>query len=63
MLLRMYLRYGEQNGFKMTMLDILDGDGAGIKSATIEVEGEFAYGYMKAENGVHQIGANFSIRF
>ena len=55
MLLRMYLRYGEQNGFKMTMLDILDGDGAGIKSATIEVEGEFAYGYMKAENGVHRL--------
>lgn len=55
MLLRMYLRYGEQNGFKMTMLDILDGDGAGIKSATIEVEGEFAYGYLKAENGVHRL--------
>ncbi|MBK7228068.1 MAG: peptide chain release factor 2 [Ignavibacteriales bacterium] len=55
MLLRMYLRYGEQNNFKMTMLDILDGDGAGIKSATIEVEGEFAYGYLKAENGVHRL--------
>ena len=55
MLLRMYLRYGEQNGFKMTMLDILDGDGAGIKSATVEVEGEFAYGYLKAENGVHRL--------
>ena len=55
MLLRMYLRYGEQNSFKMTLLDILDGDGAGIKSATIEVEGEFAYGYLKAENGVHRL--------
>lgn len=55
MLLRMYLRYGEKNGFKMTLLDILDGDGAGIKSATVEVEGEFAYGYMKAENGVHRL--------
>ena len=55
MLLRMYLRYGEQNSFKMTLLDILDGDGAGIKSATVEVEGEFAYGYMKAENGVHRL--------
>jgi peptide chain release factor 2 len=55
MLFRMYLRYGEQNGFKMTILDILDGDGAGIKSATIEVEGEFAYGYLKAENGVHRL--------
>ena len=55
MILRMYLRYGEQNGFKMTMLDVLDGDGAGIKSATVEVEGEFAYGYLKAENGVHRL--------
>ena len=55
MLLRMYLRYGEQNNFKMTILDILDGDGAGIKSATIEVDGEFAYGYLKAENGVHRL--------
>ena len=55
MLLRMYLRYGEQNGFKMTILDMLDGDGAGIKSATVEVEGEYAYGYLKAENGVHRL--------
>ena len=55
MLLRMYLRYGEQNNFKMTILDILDGDGAGIKSATVEVVGEFAYGYLKAENGVHRL--------
>lgn len=55
MILRMYLRYGEQNGFKMTLLDILEGDGAGIKSATVQVEGEFAYGYLKAENGVHRL--------
>lgn len=55
MLMRMYLRWGEQNGFKMEIVDILDGDGAGIKSATIEVEGEFAYGYLKAENGVHRL--------
>lgn len=55
MLLRMYLRYGEQNGFRMTLLEMLDGDGAGIKSATVEVEGEFAYGYLKAENGVHRL--------
>jgi len=55
MLLRMYLRYGEQNNFKMTLLDILEGDGAGIKSATVQVEGEFAYGYLKAENGVHRL--------
>jgi peptide chain release factor 2 len=55
MLMRMYMRWGEQNGYKMTLVDILEGDGAGIKSATIEVEGEFAYGYMKAENGVHRL--------
>lgn len=55
MLLRMYLRYGEQNDFKMTLIDALEGDGAGIKSATVEVEGEFAYGYLKAENGVHRL--------
>ncbi|MGB5847201.1 MAG: PCRF domain-containing protein, partial [Ignavibacteriaceae bacterium] len=42
MLFRMYLRWGEQNNYKMTILDILDGDGAGIKSATIEVAGDFA---------------------
>lgn len=55
MLMRMYLRWGEQNGYKMAVIDWLDGDGAGIKSATIEVEGPFAYGYMKAENGVHRL--------
>jgi peptide chain release factor 2 len=55
MLMRMYVRWGEQNGYKMTLVDILEGDGAGIKSATIEVEGEYAYGYMKAENGVHRL--------
>lgn len=55
MLMRMYLRWGEQNGYKMTLIDILEGEGAGIKSATIEVEGPFAYGYLKAENGVHRL--------
>lgn len=55
MLMRMYLRWGEQNAYKMTLVDILEGEGAGIKSATIEVEGEYAYGYLKAENGVHRL--------
>jgi len=55
MLLRMYLRWGEQNGYQMRIVDILDGDGAGIKSAEVEVTGEFAYGYLKAENGVHRL--------
>lgn len=55
MLMRMYLRWGEENGYKMTIIDMLEGDGAGIKSATIEVLGNFAYGYLKAENGVHRL--------
>lgn len=55
MLMRMYVRWGEQNNFKMSIVDILEGEGAGIKSVTIEVEGEFAYGYLKAENGVHRL--------
>jgi peptide chain release factor 2 len=55
MLLRMYIRWGEQNGYRMTIIDMLEGDGAGIKSATVEVEGEYAYGYLKAENGVHRL--------
>ena len=55
MLMRMYLRYGERNGYKTNLVDWLDGDGAGVKSATIEFEGEFAYGYLKAENGVHRL--------
>lgn len=55
MLMRMYLRWGERNGFKMTVTDLLEGEEAGIKSATIEVEGDYAYGYLKAENGVHRL--------
>jgi len=55
MLLRMYLRYCERYGFRAVLVDRLDGDGAGIKSATVEVFGEYAYGYLKAENGVHRL--------
>ena len=55
MLMRMYLRYCERSGYKANLVDWLDGDGAGVKSATIEVEGEFAFGYLKAENGVHRL--------
>lgn len=55
MLFRMYLRWGEQNDFKMHLLDMLDGDGAGIKSATLEIIGDYAYGYAKAEIGVHRL--------
>lgn len=55
MLLRMYLRWGERNGYQMNVMDILEGDGAGIKSATVEVIGPYAYGYLKAESGVHRL--------
>lgn len=55
MLLRMYLRWSEQKGYKVNLADRLEGDGAGIKSATVEVEGKYAYGYLKAENGVHRL--------
>ncbi|MDP2209054.1 MAG: peptide chain release factor 2 [Bacteroidota bacterium] len=55
MLLRMYLRWSEKRGFKTFLLDELEGDGAGIKSATIEVQGSFAYGHLKAESGVHRL--------
>jgi len=55
MLLRMYLRYCEKNGFKAVLADRLYGDWAGIKSATVEIEGDYAYGYLKAENGVHRL--------
>ena len=55
MLMRMYLRYGEKQNFKIKILDEQEGDGAGIKSASIEFEGDFAYGYLKGENGVHRL--------
>lgn len=55
MLLRMYIRYAERSGFKASIVDMLDGDGAGIKSATVEIIGENSYGFMKAENGVHRL--------
>ncbi|MBA4250118.1 MAG: peptide chain release factor 2 [Chlorobiaceae bacterium] len=55
MLMRMYLRWAEANGYKASIVDLLDGDGAGIKSAEIEITGEYAFGYLKAENGVHRL--------
>jgi peptide chain release factor 2 len=51
----MYLRWGEKNGYKSQVVDMLEGDGAGIKSATIEFIGKYTYGYLKAENGVHRL--------
>ena len=55
MLLRMYLRHAEKNGFKVKTLDFLEGDVAGIKSVTLLIEGINAYGYLKAEKGVHRL--------
>lgn len=55
MLLRMYLRYCEKQGWKTDLVERLDGQEAGIKSATIQVRGEYAFGYLKAESGVHRL--------
>jgi len=55
MLLRMYLRYGERNGYQVEMLDYQSGDEAGIKSSTFFVKGPYAYGYLKGESGVHRL--------
>ncbi len=55
MLLRMYLRWGEQHGWKVSLVDEMPAEEAGIKAATIELRGPFAYGYAKAESGVHRL--------
>lgn len=55
MLMRMYVRYAEAHKYKVVVSNVLDGDGAGIKSATLQIEGEFAYGFLKGENGVHRL--------
>jgi peptide chain release factor 2 len=55
MLARMYRMYGEKQGWQVTELDWQEGDGAGIKSATLQFEGPFAYGFLKAESGVHRL--------
>jgi len=55
MLMRMYMRWGERNGYRMTVTEELEGDEVGIKSATIQYEGDYAYGYLKAESGVHRL--------
>ena len=55
MLMRMYMRWAERNNYKVKELDYLEGDVAGIKSVTLEIEGNYAYGYLKGENGVHRL--------
>ena len=55
MLMRMYMRWSEAHGYKVTITNLQDGDEAGIKSVEMTIEGEFAYGYLKSENGVHRL--------
>jgi peptide chain release factor 2 len=55
MLMRMYIMYSDKHGFKASVVDEQPGDGAGIKSCSIEITGDFAYGYLKGENGVHRL--------
>ena len=55
MLYRMYVMWAEKNGYKITQIDYQDGDGAGIKSVSIQIDGPLAYGYLKSENGVHRL--------
>lgn len=55
MLMRMYIMWGEKQGYTVRELDLQDGDEAGIKSVTLEFQGDFAYGYLKSENGVHRL--------
>src|SRR5687768_9538703 len=55
MLARMYRMYGEKQGWSVTVLDWVDGDGAGIKTCTLQFDGPFAYGFLKAESGVHRL--------
>ena len=55
MLMRMYMRYAETHNYKVAVSNMLDGEGAGIKSVTMQIEGDYAYGYLKSENGVHRL--------
>lgn len=55
MLMRMYMRWAETNGYKVSVANLQDGDEAGIKTVTMNIEGSFAYGYLKGENGVHRL--------
>ena len=54
-LMRLYMRYAEDHGYKVTVQDLVEGDDAGIKSTTLEIEGDMAFGYLKSENGVHRL--------
>ena len=55
MLMRMYMRWAEAHGYKLSIANLIEGDEAGIKSCTLNIEGDFAFGYLKSENGVHRL--------
>ena len=55
MLMRMYIMYAEKNGFKVKELNLQDGDVAGVKTVTLQIEGDYAFGWLKGENGVHRL--------
>ena len=55
MLMRMYSMYCEKNNYSITQLNIQDGDSAGVKTVTLQIEGDFAFGWLKGENGVHRL--------
>jgi peptide chain release factor 2 len=61
MLLRMYTRWAEQNGFKAHLVELSEGEEAGLKSATLEITGRYAFGYLKAEKGTHRLVQNFAL--
>lgn len=63
MLMRMYIMWGEKNGYKVKELDLQEGDVAGVKQCTLEFEGEFAFGMLKGENGVHRLVRISPVRF
>jgi hypothetical protein len=63
MLLRMYLRWGERRGFKTELMEASPGEVAGIKSATVRFEGDYAFGWLRTETGVHRPGAQVAVRF
>ncbi len=61
MLMRMYQMWSEKQGYKIRELNYQEGDVAGVKTVTLEIDGEYAFGYLKGENGVHQSGENFAV--
>ncbi len=62
MLLRMYTRWAEKHGYKVELMEETQGEDAGIKSATIQIKGRNAYGWLKTEHGVHRLRAHLALR-